>query len=423
MDSLTVEDLGKRYFVPSKKAAAAPRKTLNLGFARMPLPRISLPGRVAQGRDLWALRHVTFTVPPSQILGIIGANGAGKSTLLKVIARVTRPTEGRVSGVGRVVSLLELGAGFNQDFSAHDNILMNAAMHGIPRREALDRIPEIIEFAELGDFADNPLRQYSSGMHLRLAFSVAINMQPDILLADEILAVGDIAFQERCLQRVAQEAERGLTVLFVSHDMAAVSRLCHRIIWIDKGEVMKDGEPELVVAEYEDAALRGTGREAAFGEKTGRHTNVVAEISSVRLLNSLGEEIGAAPTTEDIYVRVRLKVRKPGPALRAFLDVYAKRFLVFRTTQAEEFVADRRGVVDLVVRIPAHLLAETTYTVNVTVYTNLGKETKVVLDNALTFMAYGHEAGAQLKRGAIAPQLEWTVQSHVNARKKRKSVV
>src|SRR5687768_6569001 len=266
MDSLIVEDLGKRYFVPSKKAAAAPRKTLNLGFARMPLPRITLPGRVGQGRDLWALRHVTFSVAPGTILGIIGANGAGKSTLLKVIARVTRPTEGRVTGVGRVVSLLELGAGFNPDFSAQDNVLMNAAMHGIPRREALDRIPQIIEFAELDDFADNPLRQYSSGMYLRLAFSVAINMQPDILLADEILAVGDIALQGRCLQRVAAESERGLTVLFVSHDMSAVSRLCHRVVWRDRGEVVQDGEPEGVIAEYEDSALRARSRDFASGD-------------------------------------------------------------------------------------------------------------------------------------------------------------
>ena len=422
-DSLIVEDLSKRYVVLSKTATDEPRRTLNLGIARMPLPRISLPGRPAHGRDLWALRHVSFSVPQRTILGLIGANGAGKSTLLKVIARVTRPSGGRVVGFGRVVSLLELGAGFNPDFSAHDNILMNAAMHGISRREALDRMPEIIRFAELEDFVDNPVRQYSSGMYLRLAFSVAISMQPDILLADEILAVGDIAFQERCLQRVAEESERGLTVLFVSHDMAAVSRLCHRIIWLDKGEVASDGEPEAVVAAYEDTALRGGGRDRASGERTGRHANVVAEIASVRLLNASREEIGAAPTTEDVYVRIRLKVRKPGGVIRAFMDVYAKRYLAFRSTQQEEVLADRRGVIDLLVRIPAHLLAETTYTVNVTVYTNLTKQTKVVLDNALTFMAYGREPGAQLKRGAIAPRLDWDVQSHTNARKRRTSVV
>ena len=424
MDNLIVEDLGKRYFVPSKKAALAPpRRTLNLGVARVPLPRLSLPGRPAGGGDLWALRHASFSVGEGTILGIIGANGAGKSTLLKILARVTRPTEGRVIGQGRIVSLLELGAGFNQDFSAHDNILMNAAMHGISRREALDRLPQIIEFAGLEDFVDNPVRQYSSGMYLRLAFSVAINMQPDILLADEILAVGDIAFQERCLDRVAQEATRGLTVLFVSHDMAAVARLCRRIIWLEKGEIMSDGEPETVVAEYEEAALRGSSREVAFGEKTGRHANIVAEIASVRLLNALGEEIGAAPTTEDVFVRVRLKVRKRGASLRGFLDFYSKRFLVFRTLQPEAVVADHLGVVDLLVKVPANLLAETTYTVNVTVHTVLTKETKVVLDNALTFLAYGHEPGTQLKRGALAPRLEWTTQSHLNARKKRKAVV
>jgi lipopolysaccharide transport system ATP-binding protein len=389
----------------------------------MPLPRLSLPGRPAEARELWALRQVSMSVAPGTILGIVGANGAGKSTLLKIIARVTRPTEGRVVGVGRVVSLLELGAGFNPDFSAYDNILMNAAMHGIPRREVLARMAEILEFAELGDFVDNPIRQYSSGMYLRLAFSVAISMQPDILLADEILAVGDMAFQERCLRRVAEESERGLTVLFVSHDMAAISRLCHRAIWLDKGQVMRDGEPEAVVDAYEEAVLRGREREYAQGEKTGRHSNVVAEIASVRLLNSLGEEVGAAPTAEDVFLRVRLKLRKPGAALRGMIDLYSKRVLAFRTTQPEEYTADHWGIVDLLVRVPAHLLAETTYTVNVTVYTVLGKETKVVLDNALTFLAYGGETGAQLKHGALAPRLDWTVQSHRHVGKQRKSAV
>jgi hypothetical protein len=149
---------------------------------------------------------------------------------------------------------------------------------------------------------------------------------------------------------------------------------------------------------------------------------VVAEVASVRLLNTQREEIGAAPTTEDVYVRIRLKVRKPGASLRGFIDLYAKRVLVFRSTQTEAFEAGHRGVVDVFVRIPADLLAETTYTVNVTVYTVLVKETKVVLDNALTFMAYGRDEGGQMKRGALAPLLEWTVQSHMNARKKRKSL-
>ena len=420
MDSLIVEGLGKRYFVPSKKAAMPPRPSLNLGFTRLPLPRLRLPGRTSTGRDLWALRNVSIAVQRGTILGVIGPNGAGKSTLLKIIARVTRPTEGRVVGVGRVVSLLELGAGFNPDFSARENILMNAAMHGIPKREVLGRLDEIIRFAELEEFLDNPLRQYSSGMYLRLAFSVAINMQPDILLADEILAVGDIAFQARCLQRVAQEAERGLTVLFVSHDMSALSRLCHRIVWLDKGEVMGDGDSEATIGAYEQAALRGQYRELASGEPTGRHANVIAEIASVRLLNAVGEEIGGAPTTEDVSIRIRLKVRKRGAALRGAIDLQARGVFLFRTVQPDELMTDTIGIVDLFVRIPAHLLTETSYSVNVTVFTVLGKEQKVVLENALTFLAYTEqqteELKSRLRAGLIAPRLDWKIERH--ARKK-----
>ena len=420
MDSLIVEGLGKRYLLLSKRPPAESRPSLSLGFGRLTMPRLPWRRSGDAARELWALRRVTFAVQPGTILGIIGANGAGKSTLLKIIARVTRPTEGRVAGSGRVVSLLELGAGFNPDFSAHDNILMNAAMHGISRREALDRMDEIVSFAELEEFLDNPLRQYSSGMYLRLAFSVAINMQPDILLADEILAVGDMAFQERCFARVAQEAERGLTVLFVSHDMSALSRLCHRIVWLDKGELVREGDPERVIAAYEEAALRG---KHGFGDTAGRHTNVEAEIASVRLLNAAGEEVGAAPTDEDVYIRLRLKVRKPGRAVRGTVDVHAKGVFLFRVVQPEEFVAERRSVVDLLVRIPSHLLAETTYTVNVAVYTRWEKESKIVLTNALTFMAYAPQHGAELKSsvrsGVIAPQRDWQVRTHENLRKRK----
>ncbi len=422
MDRVVVEGLGKRYLLPSKRPTAPPKRSLNLGFARLPLPRLPSSWGAFEGRELWALRHVSFSVPQGTILGVIGANGAGKSTLLKIIARVTRPSEGRVVGRGRVVSLLELGAGFNPDFSARENVLMNGAMHGIPRREVLERMDSIIQFAEVEQFADNPLRHYSSGMYLRLAFSVAINMQPDILLADEILAVGDMAFQERCLERVAEEARRGLTVFFVSHDMAAVSRLCDRLLWLDKGMLVRDGEPEAVLADYQQAAL-GAKR---LGDVQGRHTNVVAEIASVRLLNQAGEVVGAAPIYEDVFIRIRLKVRKPGAALRGVIDVQTKGVFLFRSVQEEEVVAAERGVVDLLMRVPAHLLAETTYTVGVTVHTRLGKETKVVLPTALTFMGYrGEDASAYksgVRTGLIAPRLDWRSSAHVNARH-RKSLV
>ena len=424
MDRVVVEGLGKRYILPAKRPTPEQQRTVNVAGRRLRLPRLPWVGRDAGGRELWALRNVSFAVPEGTILGIIGANGAGKSTLLKIISRVTRPTEGRVVGRGRVVSLLELGAGFNPDFSARENILMNGAMHGIPRREVLERMDSIIQFAEADQFADNPLRHYSSGMYLRLAFSVAINMQPDILLADEILAVGDMTFQERCLERVAEEARRGLTVFFVSHDMAAVSRLCDRLLWIDKGTLLRDGDPESVLAEYQQAAL---GASKGFGDVQGRNTNVIAEIASVRLLNQAGDVVGAAPIDEDIFIRVRLKVRKPDVWLRGIIDVQTKGVFLFRSVQPEETHVDDRGVVDLTMRIPKHLLAETTYTVGVTVVTRANKETKVVLPTALTFMGYAdHQSVMPLKGGVrtglISPRLEWQASAHVNARK-RKSLV
>jgi lipopolysaccharide transport system ATP-binding protein len=303
---------------------------------------------------------------------------------------------------------------------------MNAAMHGISRREVLERMDDIVQFAEIEQFLDQPLRHYSSGMYLRLAFSVAINMRPDILLADEILAVGDVAFQERCLARVAEEGRRGLTVFFVSHDLSALARLCDRILWIDKGEVVREGDPAMILAKYEEAALVTSGAGGSMGEvQLGRHANVVAEIASVRLLNAAGEDIGAAPTTEDVFIRIRLKVRKAGATLRGVVDFHTKAMYVFRAVQPEPVTVDRRGVVDLLVRVPAHLLAETTYTVYVTVMTFYVKESKVVLPRALTFMAYGEGDGFQVKgqrSGVVAPRLEWHTQAHLNARKQRKTV-
>jgi len=408
--NLTIEGLGKRYLLGKQKGTLPPRRHLKLGFLRLPLPR----GRAAdrdQDRELWALRDVSLQVEHGTILGLIGANGAGKSTLLKIIARITRPTEGRVIGRGRVVSLLELGAGFNVDFTARENILMNAAMHGIPRAEVLARLDEIIQFAEVERFIDNPLRHFSSGMFLRLAFSVAINMEPDILLADEILAVGDIAFQERCLERVAQEAKKGLTVLFVSHDMEAISRLCDQVVWLDKGRAVQLGAAADVVAAYQEAALGHTKFKHGDPEK-GRHANIHAEILNVRLLNAEGEVVAAARMTEDAYIRIRVKARKAGIALRGIVDVETKGTYLFRATQEDQIVTEGRAVIDLLVRLPAHFLAQTTYTVGVVVQTYHVKETKVVLENALTFMVYGGEEAGDYKSGVIAPRLEWSSKTY-----------
>jgi lipopolysaccharide transport system ATP-binding protein len=410
MNSLTVEDLGKRYYLGRRARSQKARATLDLGFTTIPLPW----GKKPPLKELWALRHVSFTVRPGTILGVIGPNGAGKSTLLKILARVLRPTEGRVVGRGRVVSLLELGAGFNPDLSARENIFMNAAMLGIPKHEVEERLDDILSFAEVGDFLDNPLRHYSSGMYLRLAFSVAINMNPDILLADEILAVGDIEFQERCLQRVAEEGKKGLTVLFVSHDMAAIARLCHQALWLRQGQAVQLGEATTVVAEYQSEARQALLAAAnAAGEERVRQTNRFSEIIAVRLVSSDGRVIGAAPVNEDNFVRIRIRVHRPPVRLQAAIALYMKNLLVFRSEQAELVNLDERGIYDISVKIPANLLAEAGYSVDVFVHQEAAKNQEIRIPDALSFMAYGSSYVSLYKGGVVMPKLEWSVGSAV----------
>lgn len=203
--------------------------------------------------ELWALSDVGFEIQPGEVVGIIGRNGAGKSTLLKVLSRITEPTRGRIEIYGRVGSLLEVGTGFHPELSGRENIFLNGSILGMARREIARKFDEIVAFAELEQFIDTPVKRYSSGMYIRLAFAVAAHLEPEILLIDEVLAVGDAAFQKKCLGKMGEIARRGRTVLFVSHNTAAMLNLCQRGILIDRGQVMADGPIEPVIQQY----LRG----------------------------------------------------------------------------------------------------------------------------------------------------------------------
>ena len=202
-------------------------------------------------REYWALRNISLQVKGGETVGIVGRNGSGKSTLLELITGVLTPTSGTVRTKGRIAALLELGAGFNPEFSGRDNVFLNAALMGLDYQETRERFDEIVDFSELGDFIDQPLRTYSSGMFVRLAFSVAINTRPDILVVDEALSVGDEAFQRKCFSRIRAFQDAGGTMLFVSHSSAAVMELCNRAIFLDRGELLFSGLPRDVIAEYQ----------------------------------------------------------------------------------------------------------------------------------------------------------------------------
>jgi lipopolysaccharide transport system ATP-binding protein len=200
--------------------------------------------------EFWALRGVSFEVAAGEMMGIIGHNGAGKSTLLQLLGKVAHPTEGRIKMRGRVGALLDLGAGFHGDLTGRENVLVTAIVAGLPRREAIRRFDQIVEFAELARFIDNPVRTYSTGMMMRLAFSVAVHTDPQILLVDEFLSVGDLSFQTKCLNRIAEMKEQGCAIVLVSHDVKQVERLCDRALWLKRGRVVAYGEPTVVAGQY-----------------------------------------------------------------------------------------------------------------------------------------------------------------------------
>ena len=200
--------------------------------------------------DFEAVKNVSLEVPRGQMLGVIGRNGSGKSTLLKIVAGVYRPSAGRVEVKGSLAPLIELGAGFHHELTGRENILINGLLLGYSKREMLEREQRIIDFAEIGDFIDAPVKQYSSGMYMRLAFSVATEINPEILLIDEILAVGDLPFQQKCFQRIRNFREAGKTIMMVSHNMGQVAEQCDRAIFLDQGSIMADGHPDEVVEMY-----------------------------------------------------------------------------------------------------------------------------------------------------------------------------
>jgi ABC-type polysaccharide/polyol phosphate transport system ATPase subunit len=208
-----------------------------------------------------ALRNITFRIPTGQTVGVVGSNGAGKSTLLSLVAGLCPPDEGTVTVHGRVAPLLQLGAGFHPDLTGAENLHLNAALLGLSAEETAEASGRIVEFADIGPFIDQPLRTYSSGMSLRLAFSVAIHVEPDILIIDEVLAVGDQAFQAKCMDKILEFKDQGKTFLFVSHSTGAVQKLCERALWLDHGELLMDGDAAEVAAAYEGGARvkAGTG--------------------------------------------------------------------------------------------------------------------------------------------------------------------
>ena len=270
--------------------------------------------RRAQAQDLWAVRDVSFEVQPGQCVGIIGRNGSGKSSLLKLIARIIQPTSGQIEVRGRVSALLELGAGFHQDLTGRENIYLNASVLGLNREQTEGLFDEIVAFSELGRFIDMPVKHYSSGMYMRLGFSVAIHVRPDILIVDEILAVGDQTFQAKCMDRIMEMKRAGVTILFISHDLSTIGNLCSDVIWLDRGRVRQVGPAEQVLAQYRDHLFQRVGEQLNLENDAGgfrRWGSRLIEITGVRLLDDDGRETTIFHTGDSLRVEIAYVAHEP----------------------------------------------------------------------------------------------------------------
>jgi lipopolysaccharide transport system ATP-binding protein len=265
--------------------------------------------RSRDGETIWALRDISFEVRQGEVLGIIGRNGAGKSTLLKILSRVTAPTSGRITGNGRVASLLEVGTGFHPELTGRENIYLNGAILGMSRREIDGRFDEIVDFAEVEQFINTPVKRYSSGMYVRLAFAVAAHLEPEILVVDEVLAVGDAEFQKKCLGKMGDVAKEGRTVLFVSHNMAALNAICKRVILFDKGSILIDGETARTISHYLSSENRGVS------EKVWHNIRLAPGNQNVRLrsvrLSSHGKSIDQLESNHPVDIEIEFWNLRP----------------------------------------------------------------------------------------------------------------
>ncbi len=302
---IKAENLSKLYYLGGAKHNSLRDTVMNF---------IKNPTRSKAKDELWALRDVSFSLEIGETLGIIGNNGAGKSTLLKILSRITKPSSGTVELHGRVGSLLEVGTGFHNELTGRENIFLNGAILGMQRSEIEKRFDEIVAFSEIEKFLDTPVKHYSSGMYMRLAFAVAAHLEPEILIVDEVLAVGDVAFQKKCLNKMKDVSQTGRTIIFVSHDMQAVNRLCSRVVWLENGAVVEDGAANDVIGAYLHEQSN-VGAEKLWENPASAPGNKITKLRRVRVRDETGATVAANDIRRPIGIEMTYEVLEAGKVL------------------------------------------------------------------------------------------------------------
>ncbi len=358
-------------------------------------------------RDLWALKDVSFEVKRGEVLGIIGRNGAGKSTLLKILSRITEPTSGRAVIRGRVASLLEVGTGFHPELTGRENIFLNGAILGMRKAEIARKFDEIVAFSEVERFIDTPVKHYSSGMYVRLAFAVAAHLEPEILLVDEVLSVGDVSFQKKCLGKMNDVARGGRTVMYVSHNMTSIVKLCPKAIWLDQGSMRAIDEGEKVVQSYLAMGLAAEGGRVIFEEP---EMSKEAYISSIELRNSNGEIASDFDVLSPIKVLISFCCRHRFSKLRIDVAVthYDGTMVFTSTTQDYDAVTTQFEVGGHCVQflIPGRFLASGEYYLGVNVC-ELSIKNYDLKESVMRFRILGDPFRTPRNLGFLVYPFEW----------------
>ncbi|MDQ3822055.1 MAG: ABC transporter ATP-binding protein [Actinomycetota bacterium] len=414
--AIEVRGLAKRYRLGEGEALHGSLRDAIAGAATSLVHRAR--GRGRPKRDwIWALDHVSFDVEPGEVLGIIGRNGAGKTTLLKLLSSITDPTEGEARIWGRVGSLLEVGTGFHGDLTGRENIFLNGAILGMKRREIERKFDEIVEFAGVERFIDTPVKRYSSGMYLRLAFAVAAHLEPEILIVDEVLAVGDAEFQRKCLGKMGEVSGEGRTVLLVSHNMSAISSLATRCMWLDRGTIRRLGPPAEVVASY--LSEGHTSLEPGFADLTDpklRHgvpKQIHREIlfESIRLVDGGDRTTGVFFEKEPMRIVMNLRARIAARRLELLCRVLSlEGTLVFTLASGVMDEPIEPGPLELAVEIPSLPLRRGNYAIDLYLMTHHAQD---FLTGAIEFEVAGVRGGVEDPRqardflGLVDVEHEW----------------
>lgn len=305
MPAILVENISKQYHLGQREKYKALRDIVSEAL-RNPWRFFAPRKDKSDEQSFWALKNVSLQVKPGEVVGIIGPNGAGKSTLLKILSRITYPDKGQIKIFGRVGSLLEVGTGFHLELSGRENIYLNGAILGMKRLEIERKFDEIVEFSGIGKFIDTAVKHYSSGMYVRLAFAVAAHLEPEILLVDEVLAVGDAAFQKKCLGKMGQVASEGRTVVLVSHNMSSIGSLCQTVFWLDKGQLVMAGESEKVIAKYLESTSDTSQTTTVFKDDEKKDMCIL----SIRMTDTNDKSLHTVDMSQPFQVEVKYKIRK-----------------------------------------------------------------------------------------------------------------